>query len=220
MSVALSTEILNGSIYYTTDGSLPTTASTKYTSPIPVISSATIKAVTVLQGRVMGVKPAEQSFVMHKAIGKNVTYANPVSRFYLADGPNSLTDGVRGVYNVGKYWHGFSAKDMIATIDLSAETSISTISIGSLQNYSDWIFIPSSVKFEVSTDGTNFTEIQTVANTVYVDEKKSTIKDFTATFPQQKARFIRVTAKNTVCPKGHPGVGKPAWIFVDEIMVN
>ena len=220
LSVALSTEILNGSIYYTTDGSLPTTASTKYTSPIPVISSATIKAVTVLQGRVMGVKPAEQSFVMHKAIGKNVTYANPVSRFYLADGPNSLTDGVRGVYNVGKYWHGFSAKDMIATIDLSAETSISTISIGSLQNYSDWIFIPSFVKFEVSTDGTNFTEIQTVANTVYVDEKKSTIKDFTATFPQQKARFIRVTAKNTVCPKGHPGVGKPAWIFVDEIMVN
>lgn len=220
LSVALSTEILNGSIFYTTDGSLPTTASTKYTSPIPVISSATIKAVTVLQGRVMGVKPAEQSFVMHKAIGKNVTYTNPVSRFYLADGPNSLTDGVRGVYNVGKYWHGFSAKDMIATIDLGAETSISTISIGSLQNYSDWIFIPSSVKFEVSTDGANFTEVQTVANTVSVDEKKSTIKDFTATFPEQKARFIRVTAKNTVCPKGHPGVGKPAWIFLDEIMVN
>jgi len=30
-----------------------------------------------------------------------------------------------------------------------------------------------------------------------------------------------VTAKNIgVCPKSHPGEGKPAWIFADEIMVQ
>jgi hexosaminidase len=220
LSVALSTEALNGEIYYTTDGSLPTKESLKYTAPFSITSSTTVKAVTILNGKVMGLIPAEQSFVMHKAIGKNVTYSNPVSKYYLADGPNTLTDGVRGKYAVGKYWHGFSGKDMIATIDLGDEKNITTISLGCLQHYDDWIFMPSSVKFEISIDGKTFIEMQTIRNTVSVNDKNSTIKDFTATFAEQKARFIRVTATNTVCPKGHSGEGKPAWIFVDEIVVN
>ncbi len=220
LSMGLSTEALNGEIYYSTDGSLPTKGSLKYTGPVSITSSTTIKAVTVLHGKVMGLKPAEQSFVMHKAIGKNVTYTNPVSKYYMADGPNSLTDGVRGTNAVGKYWHGFSEKDMIASLDLGEVRNISTISLGCLQHYSDWIFMPSSVQFEISMDGKIFTELQTVNNTISVEDRNATIKDFTATFPGQNARFIRVTAMNTVCPKGHPGEGKPAWIFADEIIVN
>ncbi|MBX2934471.1 MAG: family 20 glycosylhydrolase [Ferruginibacter sp.] len=220
LSVALSTEALNGEIYYTIDGSLPTKESLKYTTPVSITSSATVKAVTVLNGKLMGLKPAEQSFVMHKAIGKDVIYTNPVSKYYMADGPNSLTDGIRGTSAVNKYWHGFSGKDMIATIDLEQEKEISSISLGCLQHYRDWIFMPSAVKFEISLDGKTFTTVQTVTNTVPVDEKASVIKDFTATFAASKTRFVRVTATNTVCPKGHPGEGKPAWIFADELMVN
>ncbi|MEP6465032.1 MAG: beta-N-acetylhexosaminidase, partial [Parafilimonas sp.] len=86
--------------------------------------------------------------------------------------------------------------------------------------YKDWIFLPSSVTFETSTDGKNFTAIQTINNNISPDEKEPFIKDFAITFPEQKVRYIKVTAKNTVCPKGHPGEGKPAWIFADEIVVN
>ncbi|MEO7264618.1 MAG: family 20 glycosylhydrolase [Ferruginibacter sp.] len=220
LSVALSTEALHGEIYYTTDGMLPTKESTKYSSPVPIETSAVIKAITVVNGKIMGLKPAEQSFAMHKAIGKNVNYTNAVSRYYLADGPNSLTDGVRGTYAVGKYWHGFSEKDMIATIDLGEEKNIKSISLGCLQNYRDWIFMPSAVQFEISIDGKTFTALQTVNNTISVEDRNATIKDFTATFAEQKVRFVRVTATNTKCPKGHPGEGKPAWIFADEIIVN
>ncbi len=220
LSVTLFTEILNGKIYYTTDGSLPTTESLKYAASIPVSASTVIKAVTVLNGKVMGLKPAEQSFVMHKAIGKNVIYTNPVSKYYMADGPNSLTDGVRGTYAVGKFWHGFSEEDMIATIDLGEEKNVTSISLGCLQHYKDWIFMPSAVKYEISLDGKTFTILQTINNTVSVEDRNSVIKDFTATFAGQNAKFIRVTATNTVCPKGHPGEGKPSWIFADEIIVN
>jgi hexosaminidase len=101
------------------------------------------------------------------------------------------------------------------------ETSIQNITIGCLQHYSDWIFLPQSVTFEISNDGTNFTDLGTVKNAISPDEKSAVIKDFTLNFPAQKARYIRVTAKNLgVCPKGHPGEGQPAWIFADEIMVN
>jgi hexosaminidase len=139
----------------------------------------------------------------------------------MADGPNSLTDGVRGTTAVGKYWHGFAGKDLIATVDLGEEKNIHSISLGCLQAYRDWIMMPQWVKFEISDDGQNFTEVKTVQNDVSVNEQTPTIKDFTADFSQRKAKFVRVTANVLdALPKGHSGEGKPAWIFADEIVVN
>ena len=217
----LSTEAYKGDVYYTTDGSQPTLQSLRYTAPIPVESSMELKAVTAVNGKIMSAVPAQQSFVMHKAIGQTVRYTNPVSRYYMADGPNSLTDGVRGTEAVGKYWHGFSGRDLVATIDLGKETGVKSISLGCLQAYRDWIMMPQWVKFEVSGDGNAFTEVATVNNTVSQDEQASVIKEFTANFPEQKVRFVRVTAKVlNALPKGHSGEGKPAWIFADEIVVK
>lgn len=175
----------------------------------------------MVDGKVISVVPAQQSFVMHKAIGKNVVYTNPVSRYYMADGPNSLTDGVRGTSEVGKFWHGFAGRDLVATIDLGKTSSIHTISIGCLQHFRDWIMMPQWVSFEVSDDGEHFTEVAKVLNDVSLQNQSSVIRDFTANFPEQKARYVRVTAKKLdALPKGHPGEGQPAWTFSDEIIVN
>src|SRR5690348_12165408 len=130
--VNLSTEIYKGEVYYTTDETVPNLQSKKYTEPLRIDSSLTLKAITVVNGKNMSMIPAQQSFVIHKAVGKNVNYTNPVSSYYMADGPNSLTDGVRGTKEVGKYWHGFEGKDLIATIDLGEEENNHTISLGCL----------------------------------------------------------------------------------------
>jgi len=217
--VALSSEIMNSEIVYSTDGTEPTLNSNKYTAPFEINSSVLLKASTVLNGRIMGVQAARQSFAMHKGIGKNVTYINPVSRSYMADGPNSLTDGVRGTNAIGKFWHGFSGKDLLATIDLVEAKTIQSILLGCLQNYNDWIFLPQSVKFETSVNGIDFEEIQIVNNLNSINEKNAQV-DFKTSFPAQTARFIRITAKNNFCPPGHNGEGKPGWIFADEIIVE
>ena len=219
--VDLSTEAYKGEVYYTTDRTAPTPASKRYSEPLRIDSSLTLKAITVVGGKTMSLIAAQQSFVMHKAVGKNVSYTNPVSRYYMADGPNSLTDGVRGTTAVGKYWHGFAGKDLIAIVDLGEVKNISSISLGCLQSYRDWIMMPQWVKFEISDDGQNFTEVKTIQNDVSVEEQTATIKDFVANFPGHKAKFVRVTAKVLdALPKGHAGEGKPAWIFADEIVVN
>ena len=220
LTASLSTEMLGADIYYSLDGSIPSAQSKKYTKPILIENSATLKAVAILDGNVLSLVPAEQNFVMHKAIGKNVIYTHAVSKHYLADGPNSLTDGVRGKNDVSKYWQGFSGNDLIATIDLGKNEEIKSISLGCWQHYRDWIFMPSSVSFEISLDGINFSFINTSINDVPVNEKMPTIKDFAISFPVQTARYIRVKATNTKCPEGHPGAGKPAWIFADEIIVQ
>lgn len=219
LAVTLSTEIINADIYYTTDGTEPTLSSNKYATPVEINSSVLLKASTVVNSRIMGVQASRQNFVMHKAIGRPVGYTNPVSKYYMADGPNSLTDGVRGTNAVGKYWHGFSGKDVIATIDLGEIKTTQSIELGCLQNYNDWIFLPQSVKFETSADGIAFKEIKIVNNPIDINQKNA-LYDFKVAFPSQSVRYVRVTAKNNLCPSGHSGAGKPGWIFVDEIVIN
>jgi hexosaminidase len=212
--------VLHGKIYYTTDGSEPTIQSNEFTQPIAVQASVLLKASAVVNGKVMGLQAAKQQFVMHKAVGRPVTYNFPVSPYYLADGPNSLTDGVRGTHTLNKYWHGFSGNDLIATIDLGALMPIKTIALSCLQHYKDWIFLPKSVKYETSTDGIVFTTLQTSSNPIDINQAEA-LFDFktTVTLPNP-IRFIRVTAKNNNCPVGHSGAGKPGWIFADEIIVE
>jgi hexosaminidase len=221
LMVALIGDAMDTKIVYTTDGTSPTLQSNLYQQPIVVSESMTIKAISTLGGKLMGGKPSSQSFVLHKAIGTNVVYTNPVSANYLADGPNSLTDGVRGTTAAGKYWHGIDEKDLVATLDLGEQKLIQSISLGCLQNYKDWIFLPQSVSFEISTDGLTFTLLQTIANPISVSEVNALLHDFTVQFPIQKVKWIRVTAKNIgFCPIGHSGEGQPAWIFADEIIVK
>jgi hypothetical protein len=49
-SVTISSATPGASLYYTTDGSTPTTGSTHYTAPVPVASSLTLKAVATATG--------------------------------------------------------------------------------------------------------------------------------------------------------------------------
>jgi hexosaminidase len=214
LEVALFSEVPTASILYTTDGSVPTVSSAVYTQPIAVESTQTIRAVTVQNGKIMNLQPVEQRFVMHKAVGANVQYAFAPSRSYMADGMNSLTNGVRGKSAVNKFWHGFNKNNLVAAVDLGTEKNISRISLGCLQHYRDWIF-------EVSLDGKTFTEVAMVQNDVPVNTLALTIKDFTAKFAATNARYVRVTAFTLeACPKGHPGEGKPAWTFADELEVE
>lgn len=219
LAVELTTEILNGEVFYTLDGSEPTLQSNKYSGPVEITSDVLLKAVTVLKGQVKGGQAARQNFVIHMATGRAVNYANPVSVNYRADGSNSLTDGVRGTEAVGKYWHGIPGRDLVATIDMGENKTVSKIALGCLQKYRDWIFMPETVTFEVSMDGKTFETMKTVQNPIG-REVPVMQHDFTAEFAAREVRYVRVTARNTLCPAGHPGAGKPAWIFADEIIVN
>lgn len=219
LTAILSNEIINSDIYYTTDNAYPDAQSNKYSVPVHIDSTTTLRAITVLNGQVMGQVPAIQKFVFHKAIGKAIKYTYPVSPYYLADGTSTLTDGIRGKFEIKKYWHGFYNNNLIATIDLGEVETVKSITLGCLQKYNDWIFLPQWVKFEISADGITFFQIETATNPIGINQPEI-IYDFKASFSPVKARYIRVLAKNNLCPPGHSGEGKPGWIFADEIMVN
>jgi len=105
-------------------------------------------------------------------------------------------------------------------IDLGSIQPVKTTFITFLQSTKSWIFFPDSVTFSLSSNGKKFHSINEQLNT---DSKKITenvIKQFSQTFPNTPARYIRVRAKNAgVCPPWHEGKGEPCWIFADEIAV-
>ncbi|MCD2421843.1 family 20 glycosylhydrolase [Niabella pedocola] len=219
--VSLETENEEGVIYYTTDGTEPGTGSPRYEKPFEVKGSITVKAALAIHNSMVRGRPAQQSFTLNKATGRPLQYATPYSKYYPANGPFTLVDGIRGTTDAGKQWHAFNGTDLVATVDLGLRTTAGSITLGCLQHYGQWIFFPQWVTFEVSDDGKQFTEIAMVRNTVPVADKAPQTKDFTARFDPRSFRYVRVTAKNLgQCPKGHPGEGQAAWLFCDEITVE
>lgn len=219
--VSLKSEHPAAAIHYTTDGTLPDLSSKRYDLPIPIAASQVVKAVSVLDGKVMVLTPAEQRFMVHKGLGAQVNYAKPVSTYYLAGGNNTLTDGIRGKAATGKFWHGFANNDLEATVDLGQVKNIRSIKLGCMQQYGSWIFLPKAVTIEISEDGLQFRKVAALTTDVAPSETAFIVKDYVAAFDPAPVRFVRIHAQRLdACPPGHPGEGKPAWLFADELVVE
>lgn len=220
IKVALSTEAWQPEIRYTLDGSEPGAGSKKYTAPFEIGKTCTVKAVVVQNGRSMS-KALSTPFNIHKAIACPVSMKYANSKGYDGGGQYALVNGIKGSNNHGDgNWKGFNGKDLVATIDLGSQTSISKVQAGVLQNVGAWIYYPSEMVVETSADGNTYKKMGRVKNTVSPDDGARQVQDLRVT-GKATARFVRVTLKNLgTCPKGHAGKGKPAWLFVDEIVVE
>ena len=221
LGVTLSCELEGVEIHYTIDGSEPNSNSPIYKEPIFIDKTLTLKAVPILNGH-PAEKTMSQSFSVNKATFKPVKYLIPYNVNYKGVGEYTLVNGVRGSANhKDGQWQGWAKDNMEAIIDLKQNTDIHTISVGSLQDAGAWIFLPAKLEFFVSTDGEKFDKVAEVVNDVNPNADGNLLKEFSATFTPAKANFVKIVASNIgKCPKGHPGEGKDAWIFFDEIGVE
>jgi len=218
--VSLFNERYKPEIHYTTDGSEPNEKSPKYEKPFAVTNTITVKAILTEKGKTVGL-PTEKLIARHKALGAKVNYITPYHK-YEAQGKTNLTDGMTGgnSYNDG-FWQGFYASDMEVIIDFGKELEFNKLSAGFLQKSNSWIFLPQWVEYYKSDDGENFSLIGKVNNKILPLEEGTVVNRFELETKTQKAKYLKVKAKAIInCPEGHPGAGKPAWIFADEITVD
>ena len=221
LSVTLGSELTGVEIHYTTDGSEPNAQSAIYTEPLLVDKTSVLKAVTIQNG-VAAEKSLTQSFNINKATIKPVKYLVPYNENYKGSGEYTLVNGVRGSTNhADGEWQAWSATNMEVVIDLQQAAEIHSISAGSLQNVGAYIFFPRKVEFYISDDGIRFNKVAEMVNDVDPLSGEKQLKEFSAKFNPVSAKFVKVVAQNLgKCPRGHMGEGKPAWLFIDEIIVE
>ena len=81
------------------------------------------------------------------------------------------------------------------------------------------VVAPVNVTISVSTDGVNYSPLK--LNQQKENSKGNIVDIYKASIKKAPVRYIKVVAKNLgTCPKGHPGEGKPAWLFIDEVIVE
>ena len=217
--VTLST-IDDAPIYYTLDGTEPTTASLKYTEPVSITETADFQAVVI--------RPEGKSKVVNKKISFNKATYCPIeltfqpSEKYKFGGAITLVDGMKGndSYATGA-WLGFVGGDVEAIIDLGQETEIKRVATNAIVDMSAWIMGSTGLVVSVSDDNKEFREVAAKDIPAETNIDKKGVENYEITFDPVKARYVKVVIKRSpALPKGHAGEGKAAYMFIDEIEVD
>ncbi len=220
LDLTMATVTPETSIYYTLDGSEPSKGSRRYDSPVRLSETTNVRAVAINdQGDTSQIVDAK---FLKTPNDWTVKIASRYSRQYTGGGDEGLVDGIRGTVNFASgEWQGYQGQDLIATVDLQRETTISKVGGGFLQVAGSWIWMPTHIEFETSSDGINFTKVADIKTDIDPTDMISKMRDYTRSISPIKARYVRVHAYNLgKIPSWHPGAGGDAYIFVDEIIIE
>jgi hexosaminidase len=165
--------------------------------------------------------------VNHLARGAPLNVVTPASSPYSRGGDPGLVDGVTGsIDRRGGDWQGYEEQDLEVVVDLGTPTSIERVTVGFLQVVWARIFLPSAVEVSLSEDGETFVPLGTAVHDVPLDDptdrrhRFEVIRD-SGKDAQSVARYVRVRAVNLGrAPPDHERSGEPAWLYVDEIIVE
>ncbi|TDS16023.1 glycoside hydrolase family 20 protein [Sphingobacterium paludis] len=207
-TVDLHSEQLVPNIFYTTDGTEPTSSATPFTNPIEFTTTAIIKAASFIDSA--RVSPVEEiKLDIHKAIGKKVFYNNNWEG-YPAQREFTLTNGETGglSYQDGQ-WQGFT-KDFDAYIDFERREEINTVSMRFMQIPGPGVFFPGEYLVLLSDNGKNYRKVGSITNLEDSENPNLKFKTFTVTLDKpQMARYVKVVATNV----------NKGFLFADEIVV-
>ena len=224
--VNLST-IDDATIYYTLDGTEPTPKSERYKgnknnkSPLAIKQSATLKA-AVFRGE----EPShifQEEFNFNKATVCPIQLLQPINHQYEFNGAPALVDGLKATdtnFQSGR-WIGFYNNDMEVVIDLGQNTEISKIGFNTCVEKGAWIFDTRGVEISISEDGKNFNTMVKQDFPAQTEANPNLIYRHFFDFPKTSTRYVKVKAlSEQSIPSWHNGKGRPAFLFVDEIIVE
>ena len=160
--------------------------------------------------------------ISHAALDKRVSLVRQPHAQYPGGGASGLTDGVRGTADHGDMaWLGFHGVDFEAVVDLGEPVEVRKLAAGFLRSHRVGVFLPPGVEFAVSDDGRTFREVARVQSPEPDRDLTPTTALVETEMTPLRARFVRVRATNYgKLPGWVTGGAPPAWLFIDEIVVN
>ena len=206
VKLSFESEWANPEIRYTIDGSTPTSSSPLYKEDITIEGFKTINASIFKDGKPQALFTKEAGY--HLAVGKKVEYLKKWTS-YPAGGETALTNGIVGGLTYGDgLWQGFTS-DLDIVIDLEEEITLNSFAANFMQLIGPGVYMPKYVEVSLSTDRKTFNSVLKIENNIPEEHDRLIFKNFKGDLKQEKARYIKVFAKNN---KG--------FIFTDEVIIN
>lgn len=222
-SIAAKLDYKGTKIHYTLDGSTPGQEAPLYTQAIELSQSATVKFRAFHPNSRPSNVVSQRFFKIADA--KPIDYlriAHFPSEQYPGNGAKSLVDLKKGSLNFREpEWLGFSGNDVDLVIGFGEEEDIRKITTSILVDPGSWIFQPQSIELWASEDGKEFSKKGALTLDGLTAKSASGLRFFDLEVPAFRSKFIKVVLKNIPqIPDWHPGAGTPAWLFVDEILID
>ncbi len=208
-------------IHYTLNGQEPTEHDPLYSRPILLK-----KKTTTLKARVFGAGFRPSEVVVAQFFRQGLTMEEIIQsapdQQYSGAGHRTLIDGLGGVPAAdSKTWMGFRDTVLLG-LTLARPARVRQVFLQVLQNQGAWIFMPQQVAVYATEKGPEQLVLvgskrleagnkndQNGCHTILIDLDR-----------RVKTRQLVVKIYPLArLPAGHPGAGKPAWLFLDEINV-
>ena len=216
LEVILST-IDKAPIYYTLDGSTPTSKSEIYTDTLKITQTCILKAITIRSNGQSDL--LKENIKLNKASLKPITVLKPINEKYKFEGKNTLIDGLSGSrnYRTGR-WIAFYKNDMDIIVDLQQKVSLSKAWVRNYVEIGEEIFDIRKFSIAISDDGKDFKEIKSVSYPSALKDDENGIFLHELFFDNVQTRYVKLTAQPEYSiPDWHWGKKRPAFIFIDEI---
>jgi len=222
-NVRLMLELKDVRIHYTLDGANPSEQSPLFSDKIILTKSATLKAKAFhpqcLPSEIVEAKFIKlgQSFPI-----KNITLNKMPNEKYQGKGAKGLVDRKKGTTNFRtSEWMGFSGGDVETIIEFDKKTKIQKVTASMLADQGSWIFLPKAIEVYCSKNGNDFRLMTTKEIEPIKENEPLGLHFLDVKFAKEETKFLKIVLKAILAiPDWHPGKGTPAWLFVDEILIE
>lgn len=209
----------SATLWYSFDKTALISSYTKYTKPVILDQSAVVYYYAKMPDGSVSQKVSTEFRKLDPKI--KVISISPYSSQYTGGGNLALIDLVKGGNDYRSLaWQGYEGNDLEFEVDLGEIKNVNEIGLSLLQDQNSWIFFPTSLQIETSSDGKNYTFYGIAQNQIPVDKDGVLLQELMVK-GQNQVRFVKIKAKSLgKIPSWHLGAGNKAWIFADELIVK
>lgn len=207
-------------IYYTLDGSDPTSDSKLYYKPILLKESTVLKAIA-FHPQCYESEVSKKNFFKAQKIRLNEASLIPLPHEnYPGDGVSSLTDHKKGSLDFRDgNWLGIAKEDVEVEYTFLDTIELQSVTLSTISDPNSWIFPPQGIEVWLQEVKGKWVKVGETKIDILKEMEKPNLQFHTCTFVKCKTSKLKVRIKNTkTIPEWHLRAGKGTWLFVDELI--
>lgn len=209
-------------INYTLNGDEPKPGNIVYHTPITIT-----KSLTTLKAKVFGIgflpsQTVQVTFIKDGLKIKSIETPTPNERF-TGNGSSTLFDNEGGIPDMhNKNFLGYQQDSVLMIVTLEKKQIIKSVLLDFLRDEGSWIFLPQSIRIYYFDDAKNsyhLMGIKGISSDTAVHGGAAIFEVIPAIKKVKAVKLKIIITPLQSMPEGHPGQGKPAWLFIDEIKI-